>query len=271
MECRYCQTGNAEDDHRCRRCGRRLRSMPAYTGSAAAPALEYEPVAHSFAAELPAPAAPPTPARRAVNYQASLFSSKELPRVVSFESIAPGMAEPVIPRRTPSAPRARHRRIVPGQQSLEFSPTRSLRPSEGAIYCDAPVALPLHRAMAAALDGGLVLIALALFGLAFHLAGGRIALNVKTLPIFLGVVGGLVLFYKSLWCLAGGDTPGMHWTRLRLVDFDGQQPDSSKRLYRLASEWLSLLAAGVGLIWALVDEESLTWHDHISRTFPTPY
>jgi len=24
------------------------------------------------------------------------------------------------------------------------------------------------------------------------------------------------------------------------------------------------------LVWALVDEENLTWHDHISKTFPTP-
>ena len=33
MECRYCQAANAEDDHRCRRCGRRLRMSPVYTGS----------------------------------------------------------------------------------------------------------------------------------------------------------------------------------------------------------------------------------------------
>jgi hypothetical protein len=26
----------------------------------------------------------------------------------------------------------------------------------------------------------------------------------------------------------------------------------------------------IGLLWSLVDEESLTWQDHISRTFPTP-
>ena len=33
----------------------------------------------------------------------------------------------------------------------------------------------------------------------------------------------------------------------------------------------SLLSAcpGLGLVWALVDEENLTWHDHISKTFPT--
>jgi hypothetical protein len=26
----------------------------------------------------------------------------------------------------------------------------------------------------------------------------------------------------------------------------------------------------VGLLWSLVDEESLAWQDHISGTFPTP-
>ena len=31
-----------------------------------------------------------------------------------------------------------------------------------------------------------------------------------------------------------------------------------------------VLPAGLGLLWALVDEESLTWQDHISHTFPTP-
>jgi hypothetical protein len=32
---------------------------------------------------------------------------------------------------------------------------------------------------------------------------------------------------------------------------------------------LSVVSAGLGLVWALVDEENLTWHDHISKTFPT--
>jgi hypothetical protein len=27
----------------------------------------------------------------------------------------------------------------------------------------------------------------------------------------------------------------------------------------------------LGMLWALVDEEALTWHDHMSKTFPTPY
>lgn len=129
----------------------------------------------------------------------------------------------------------------------------------------------MHRALAATLDASIVLLAVALFGVVFHLAGGQIVLNPKTVPVFLAVVGILALFYKLLWSLGGGDTAGMSWTRLTLVNFDGQTPDRQQRLCRLASAFLSLLAAGVGLVWALVDEETLTWHDHISRTFPTPY
>ena len=154
-----------------------------------------------------------------------------------------------------------------GQQNLEFG--RSTKPAEGVIYCDAPVAVPAHRAMAAALDGSLILIATAIFGIIFYLAGGQVLLNAKTWPVLVAVVAVFLVFYEILWCLAGGDTAGMRWARLTLVDFDGQRPRRKQRLYRLASEILSLLAAGIGLLWALVDEETLTWHDHISKTFPT--
>ena len=43
------------------------------------------------------------------------------------------------------------------------------------------------------------------------------------------------------------------------------------RLFRVGAAGLSVLAAGLGILWALVDEESLTWHDHISKTYPTPF
>jgi hypothetical protein len=54
------------------------------------------------------------------------------------------------------------------------------------------------------------------------------------------------------------------------VNFDGQTPTRAQRFYRTASGFLSLMAGGIGLLWGLVDEETLTWHDHISKTFPTP-
>jgi uncharacterized RDD family membrane protein YckC len=280
MECRYCQSANADDDHRCRRCGRRLRMGPVYTAaSAAAPVLEYASAPASEYAPLEVArtgrethvAPQPSESRRPVTYQPSLFGSRELPRVVQFETIAPGVVQHP-PRKTqPSAPRQRHRKVIPGQQALEFThASRAQRPSDGVIYCDAPVAVPAHRAMAAAADASIILIALAVFGVIFHLAGGSFVLSAKTAPVFLCVAAGVVVFYRLLWCLANGDSAGQSWARLRLVNFDGQKPTRNQRFCRLASGLLSVLAAGIGLLWSLVDEETLTWHDHISKTFPTP-
>ena len=167
--------------------------------------------------------------------------------------------------------RQRRRKPIPGQQSLEFThTTRAAQVAEGVIFCDAPVALPVHRAMAAILDAGVIALALAIFATVFKLAGGVFVFNAKAAPLYLAAVAGLVLFYRSLWLIANGDTAGQKWTRLRLVNFDGQRPTRTQRIYRTASGCLSLLAGGIGLLWGLVDEETLTWHDHISKTFPTP-
>jgi len=60
----------------------------------------------------------------------------------------------------------------------------------------------------------------------------------------------------------------MRWTRLRLTTFDGLPLEPRHRLLRMLGSCLSVCTA-VGLLWLLVDEESLAWQDHISGTFPT--
>jgi uncharacterized RDD family membrane protein YckC len=131
--------------------------------------------------------------------------------------------------------------------------------------------------MAAAVDFSIVAIALGLFlGVfqialtAFHITG-VVMLTKQTIPFFAGIAAVFGLLYKILWCLSDSDSPGMRWAQLRLVNFDGMKPDREQRLFRVAAGCLSFMAAGLGVMWALVDEEALTWHDHISKTFPTPY
>jgi RDD family len=268
MECRYCQTSNNDDDHRCRKCGRRLRNVPVYAGSsAAAPALSYD--AHELAPV--SRTVPSEPSRKPINYQPSLFGSRELPRVVAFETISPRSAAPLKPTRPASPPRQRPRKITAGQKSLEFAPaTRSTNLQDGAIYCDAPVAIATHRALAAALDLALVTFALVILAVVLRVAGCEMVLNVKTFPLYLAAAVSVTIFYRALWCFAGGDSPGMLWAHLALINFDGQRPTRKQRFIRATSGFLSLAAAGLGLLWSLVDEETLTWHDHISKTFPTP-
>jgi len=137
------------------------------------------------------------------------------------------------------------------------------------IICDAPVAPWLLRLEAAAFDGALVAAAW-VFGAAFFtLAGGTIELDRHSVPFLLLAMSTVPLFYKLLWAFAGTDTPGMRRNGLRLVDFDGNPPTASDRYQRVLGSILSFLAAGIGLVWSFVDEDQLTWHDHISSTFPT--
>ncbi len=113
------------------------------------------------------------------------------------------------------------------------------------------------------------MIAVGVFLAIFLLAGGELTLDRHVTPFLIGVAAVIALFYRALWCMADGDSPGMRFAGLHLVDFDGRRPDRDQRVLRQVAGLLSLVSAGLGLVWALVDEESLTWHDHISKTFPT--
>jgi len=140
---------------------------------------------------------------------------------------------------------------------------------EAVIFCDAPVAVKLHRAVASALDWAMVLIAYGAFLVVFHAMGGSMTLNKPNVMVFGGVLLLFAAMYGAMWTLGGGETMGMHWTRLKLVTFDGFPPDKRQRIMRFLGSALSLCTV-IGLAWSLVDEESLGWQDHMSRTFPTP-
>ena len=102
----------------------------------------------------------------------------------------------------------------------------------------------------------------------FFYAGGEFSTDKHNLPYFLVALGAIPAFYKLLWTIAGKDTIGMQSAGLVLVDFDGNPPSSTRRYLRCFGAALSLLAAGIGMVWSLVDEDRLTWHDHISSTYP---
>jgi uncharacterized RDD family membrane protein YckC len=254
-------------------------SPATYISAATAPALHRvpaQPVEMPAAAETvlrqgPAPSDQP----RRVVFQRSLFNSRETPQVVSLDSIVLPQEERSSTKPERSKPRTR--RPIPGQQALEFAePGRILDTEvEAVIYCDAPVAVPTHRIMAAAVDLSLIVIALGIFVGVFlgtlHWLDVQVVMTKQAIPFFAGIAVVFGLVYKVMWCLADGDSAGMRWTHQRLVNFDGQRPDREQRFRRMASASLSVMAAGLGIAWALVDEESLTWHDHISKTFPTPY
>ena len=161
------------------------------------------------------------------------------------------------------------------QGQLDFVPgvplkARRLKTDVDAqVFCDQPVATPTHRAVASAIDAAVILIGFGVLLGIFSLLGGSFGTG-RMLWIGMGAAFALVtMLYGLIWAIAGRETAGMHFTDLQLITFDGFPLDSRSRALRFASTWLSFCSGGLGLLWAVADEENLTWHDHISKTFPT--
>jgi uncharacterized RDD family membrane protein YckC len=268
MTCSHCGSRNDELEHRCRRCGRKpgdtLNGEFTVYRTTGALANKLRPV---MVAE--------PPITRTTDLGAAVQGSLFSPNVISMPNRAPrAKAGPATatagvkqPARRSTRPRAE------GQGEFEFfapeSKNRTLGTTvDAVIYCEAPVATPMHRALAASIDLSMILMGCGLFLLMFVVCGGEIVVNRPNLIVFgcaLALVAGT---YGLFWTIAGTETVGMRWTRLRLITFDGFAPDRWQRAGRLAGMWLSLFSV-LGVLWALADEEGLGWQDHISRTFPT--
>jgi uncharacterized RDD family membrane protein YckC len=230
------------------------------------------------AAQQPAPAVPRTgqavQGKRAAAVQGSLFTAREAAKVVPISGETPAGGGTLRRRRVGEQRRTND--AVVEQQSFAFAALsaqerRKLKTQvEAVIFCDAPVATARHRALAGAIDLSLVLFTAAgFYALYFQLSGG-LAWTKATIPYLVGGPLLLLVFYDLFWALAGSDTPGHYWTRMRVLDFDGHRPTVRQRLFRVLGSLMSFMAIGLGYIWLFVDEESLTWQDHISKTFPTP-
>ena len=133
--------------------------------------------------------------------------------------------------------------------------------------------LPLQVAsMTRRVVAGLVDTAIVLLG-----AAGFVWIALKTgvpMPpakeaLLFGMAASMILWaiYQYIFLVNAGITPGMQIARLRLITFDGGPARRQTRRGRAVAMVLSTLSLGLGLIWALLDEDTLCWHDRITRTY----
>jgi uncharacterized RDD family membrane protein YckC len=161
------------------------------------------------------------------------------------------------------------------QGTLDFIPVASIKARklktevDAQVFCDLPVATPTHRFVAAAIDGALIVIGFGVLAVTFQLLGGSLGSGNMLWVEMAGALSLVAMLYGLIWAIAGRETAGMRCTDLHLITFDGFPLDGRNRALRFASAWLSFCSGGLGLLWAVADEENLTWHDHISKTFPT--
>jgi uncharacterized RDD family membrane protein YckC len=75
----------------------------------------------------------------------------------------------------------------------------------------------------------------------------------------------IFLFFAWFW-VHGGQTLGMRAWRFKVIRDDGQPLTWSDALKRFLLAILSLLPAGLGLLWSLFEPDNRAWHDRLSGT-----
>ena len=123
------------------------------------------------------------------------------------------------------------------------------------------------RLMAIAVDAALtlVLFSVGLFGIARHLQ--------QHIPLHTAEVGGVVCFivlallYQAFFLISTHTTPGMMYAGIFLCTFDDEIPTRRQLRDRLTSLLISVVPMGLGLAWAIFDDDHLSWHDRFSRTY----
>lgn len=238
--------------------------------------------------------------------QPALFESWPEPRVIPFDSLtsprerraiqerAAGLGQP--PRSAPQTPKGaqsgRGRGNAEGPSGVEnraasprapkprpashdqqaFHFADESEPAAGpapVIVCDDLAAPRAARLRAALVDLLCTAAAVTLVLAPIFIWARPLILDRWTLAWMGSIVAAVVIVYPLIWIICGCGSMGARATRLTLISFDGTRPSTAARYRRLLATVISVSAAGVGLLWALFDEDHLTWHDHMSGTFPT--
>jgi uncharacterized RDD family membrane protein YckC len=193
----------------------------------------------------------------------------ELPRQASLLPSADELAEPV--QDTPRILDAPEEELAPVMPSVAAISLENDVEAE-ALGAPSELDLPLRvaslgqRMLAAMVDGFIVLTAAAGFAMIFLMMQHTIPQSHAAPPIVLVAAAGLWAIYQYLFIVHGGATPGMKMARLAMCSFRGEALDRHSRRGRALAMMVSALPIGLGFAWALLDEDTLCWHDRMSHT-----
>ena len=86
-------------------------------------------------------------------------------------------------------------------------------------------------------------------------------------PFFLWVHLFLVLLFYFVWFWSNGrQTLAMKTWRIRITTTSGQPVKPPQALLRYLLCWPSLLAGGIGIVWAAIDRDRQFLHDRLAGT-----
>ena len=135
-----------------------------------------------------------------------------------------------------------------------------------------PQVAALHlRVMAAVVDALLVMGATVAFCAAAVKVAG-VAPDLRTLGMAAGVMLAALYFgYQLLFFTLSDATPGMRYARIGLCTFSDENPSRGAMRKRILAQVVAVCPLGIGVLWMLLDDDRLGWHDRISRMYQRAY
>jgi uncharacterized RDD family membrane protein YckC len=284
--CAGCGAWNHAAELRCQRCGRKLETLLGADGRRELEETETLPGPAIAAAATPKPSPQPE-WKEELNRRLAGYRERQAEKAETAPSTRkegerlPLKSIPIDkPSLPPPAPRGEH----PSAPALRTGPTARRLPQppivDRLLHAQATLPRPLVRTppeqllapirfrfIAGLLDLCVVALALGVFVAVAHFTNPLILSGPDQLAVIGGAFVVLLVIYWVAYLRLMGSTAGMHWTGLRVVNFDGEPPDSQQRWTRALGTVLSAAALGVGFLWSLFDEQRYTWHDRVSKTF----
>ena len=130
-----------------------------------------------------------------------------------------------------------------------------------------PVATLRERRLAALIDAGCLAFAYGGFLALFGSLGGEFTLSKLSAVVCFSTFAFVYVQYFGLFTIFGGTTPGMMVRGLQVASFTGDSPTAQQLFLRTAGYMISAATFFLGFFWALWDEDAMTWHDRLSKTY----
>ena len=168
------------------------------------------------------------------------------------------------PAEAPDTPMEIDVSVVPLPRGIEDAAASGRATEQYGFY---PVASLDERRWAALIDAACLLFAYGGFLALFGSMGGQFTISKLTAAVYAMTLAIVYLQYFALFTIFGGTTPGMMFRGLQVASFTGDPPTPRQMLMRSAGYVLSAGTFFLGFFWAWWDEDALTWHDRLSRTY----
>lgn len=156
--------------------------------------------------------------------------------------------------------------VPPETQEAPQQPAAAQSPNavESSLF---PAASLHERRIAALIDVACLAFAYGGFLALFGSLGGQFTFSKLSGTICFFTFAFVYLQYFGLFTVFGGTTPGMMIRGLQVASFSGDVPTPRQYLLRATGYVLSAGTLFLGFLWAMWDEDALTWHDRLSRTY----